>query len=174
MTRPDVRHLLLVGAYRDNEIDLSHPLMRKLRAIRASGARVQEIVLTPLTREDLGQLIADSLHREREHAAPLAQLVHEKTAGNPFFATQFVSALAEEELLTFNHNAAAWSWDLRRIHAKGKTNTDARRRLIDDTSGAYQCLPTGLCAERSCLLARRSALEDCRAEAFQKMRLPSS
>ena len=136
MTQPDVRHLMLIGAYRDNEVDLSHPLMRKLEAIRASGAMVQEIVLTPLTRDDLGQLIADSLHREREYAAPLAQLVHEKTAGNPFFAIQFVSALAEEELLTFDHDAAAWSWDLRRIHAKGYTDN-----VVDLMVGKLNRLP---------------------------------
>jgi PAS domain S-box-containing protein len=136
MTQPDVRHLMLVGAYRDNEVGLSHPLMRKLEAIRASGATVQEIVLTPLTRDDLGQLIADSLHREPEQAAPLAQLVHEKTAGNPFFAIQFVSALAEEELLTFDHDTAAWSWNLRRIHAKGYTDN-----VVDLMVGKLNRLP---------------------------------
>ena len=60
---------------------------------------MQEIALAPLAREDLGQLIADALRCEPERAAPLAQLVHEKTAGNPFFAIQFLHALAEEGLL---------------------------------------------------------------------------
>ena len=83
---------------------------------------MQEIVLAPLACEDLGQLIADSLHCEPERATPLAQLVHEKTAGNPFFAIQFISALAEEGLLTFDHGDARWSWDLNRIHAKGYTD----------------------------------------------------
>ena len=68
---------------------------------------MQEIILAPLAREDLGQLIADALHCEPERAAPLAQLVHDKTAGNPFFAIQFISALAEEGLLTFDHGAGA-------------------------------------------------------------------
>ena len=107
LTRPDVQHLMLIGAYRDNEVNSAHPLMRKLEAIRQAGAIVQEIILAPLAREDLGQLIADSLHCEPERAAPLAQLVHEKTAGNPFFAIQFISALAEEALLTFDHGACA-------------------------------------------------------------------
>ena len=78
--------------------------MRKLEAIRQSGAIVQEIVLAPLAREDLGQFIADSLHCEPERATPLAQLIYDKTAGNPFFAIQFFSALAEEGLLTFDHD----------------------------------------------------------------------
>jgi serine/threonine protein kinase len=94
LTRPDVQHLMLIGAYRDNEVNSAHPLMRKLEAIRQAGAIVQEIILAPLTCEDLGRLIADSLHCEPERVTPLAQLVHEKTAGNPFFAIQFISALA--------------------------------------------------------------------------------
>jgi predicted ATPase len=96
LTQPDVRHLTLIGAYRDNEVNSAHPLMRKLETIRQTGARVQEIILTPLSHDDLGRLIGHSLHCESERAAPLAQLVHQKTAGNPFFAIQFVSSLAEE------------------------------------------------------------------------------
>src|SRR4029077_11773089 len=102
LTRPDVHHLMLIGAYRDNEVDLAHPLWRKLEAIRQTGARVHEIVLAPLTSEDLGQLLVDTLHCEPERVTPLAHLVHDKTAGNPFFAVQFISALAEEALLTFD------------------------------------------------------------------------
>ena len=44
----DVRHILLVGAYRDNEVGPAHPLMRTIEKIRDAGARVQEIVLAPL------------------------------------------------------------------------------------------------------------------------------
>ena len=137
LTRPDVQqHLLLIGAYRDNEVDRTHPLMRKLEAIRQAGAIVQDIVLAPLAREDLGQLIADSLHCEPERATPLAQLIHEKTTGNPFFAIQFISALAEEALLTFDHGEARWSWDLNRIHAKGYTDN-----VVDLMVGKLNRLP---------------------------------
>ena len=76
----------------------------------------------PLGRDDLGQLLADSLHCEPERAAPLAELIHEKTTGNPFFAIQFISTLADEGLLTFDYGEGRWIWDLRRIHAKGFTD----------------------------------------------------
>jgi predicted ATPase/GAF domain-containing protein len=125
LTEPDVQHLLLVGAYRDNEVDASHPLMRTLEMMRRAGGRVREIVLTPLRPDDIGQLIAESLHCESGIAQPLAQLVHEKTDGNPFFAVQFFLALAEEALLVFDHRAGAWTWDLPRIHAKGFTDNVA-------------------------------------------------
>jgi PAS domain S-box-containing protein len=121
-SRPGPRHLVLIGAYRDNEVSSAHPLMRKLEAIRNSAAVVREIILAPLTEGDLRQLISDSLRCEAEVAASLSQLVHEKTGGNPFFAIQFISALAEEGLLIFDHGAMQWSWELDRIHAKGYTD----------------------------------------------------
>ena len=76
------------------------------------------------------------LRCEPERAAPLAQLVHEKTAGNPFFAIQFLTALAEEGLLAFDHDRAAWSWDLERIHAKGYTDN-----VVDLMVGKLHRLP---------------------------------
>ena len=118
----DLRYLLLIGAYRDNEVTASHPLRHKLDAIKSAGGKIAEITLAPLTREHLGQLIADALRCEPARAAPLVQLVHEKTGGNPFFAIQFLSSLAEEGLLTFDHDATRWSWDLERIHAKRYTD----------------------------------------------------
>src|SRR5262249_58363079 len=107
---------LLVGAYRDNEVPHAHSLVRTLDAIKVAGGRVAEITRPPLALEHLGQLIADALRCESERAAPLAQLVYEKTGGNPFFAIQFMSSLADERLLSFDHNAARWSWDPDRIH----------------------------------------------------------
>src|ERR1700745_4497178 len=99
---------MLIGAYRDNEVDSTHPLWRRLEAIRLTGALLHEIVLAPLACEDLGQLIVDSLHCEPERAIPLAHLVHEKTAGNPFFVIQFIYVLAEEDLLAFAHDQGQW------------------------------------------------------------------
>jgi predicted ATPase/signal transduction histidine kinase len=122
ITEPEVRYLLLVGAYRDNEVSPSHPLMRGFEAIRKAGAKVQEIMLMPLGVDDVGRLVADSLHCEQESAWPLAELVHERTGGNPFFVIQFLTALAEERLLVFDSAIAAWTWDLARIRAKGYTD----------------------------------------------------
>ena len=118
MTQADVRHLLLVGAYRDNEVGAHHPLARKLSAIQSSGAKVSEIKLAPLDQEHIGRLIADGLGCEMTSALPLAQLVHGKTAGNPFFVLQFLSSLADEGLLTFDHEVQGWSWNLDCIRAK--------------------------------------------------------
>ncbi len=128
VTHPEVRHLLLIGAYRDNEVASSHPLARMLAVIRDAGARLQEIMLAPLLAEDVERLLTDALHTLPGRAALLAELVFEKTAGNPFFTIQFFTALGEEALLTFDSGPASdsgmpgWSWDLPRIRAKGFTD----------------------------------------------------
>jgi PAS domain S-box-containing protein len=122
LTRTDLQHLLLIGAYRDNEVSATHPLVRKLEVIRQAGAVLLDIVLAPLGRTDLRQLLSDSLRCEPERADPLARMIHEKTTGNPFFAIQFISTLADEALLNFDYREGRWVWDLNRIHAKGYTD----------------------------------------------------
>jgi PAS domain S-box-containing protein len=122
LTGSDLQHLLLIGAYRANELTSAHPLRRKLEAIETAGGNVVQITLAPLASEHLQQLISEALHCEAERAAPLAQLVHEKTGGNPFFANRFIASLAEEGMLTFDRDAARWSWDLGRIRARRYTD----------------------------------------------------
>src|SRR5262249_2547257 len=136
LTQPDLRHLLLIGACRDNEVTSTHPLMRTLDAVRTAGARVEEIRLALLAQEDVEQLIVDSLYCDRERAAPLAHLMLEKTDGNPFFVIQFLSALVEEELLAFDHGDGRWTWDLTRIHAKGYADN-----VVDLMVGKLSRLP---------------------------------
>ncbi|MGA2848112.1 MAG: serine/threonine-protein kinase PknK, partial [Terracidiphilus sp.] len=122
ITNSETQHLLLVGAYRDNEVSPSHPLLRTLEVIRKAGAQVEEIVLAPLGIDDVGRLVSDALHCEVDSSHALAKLVHEKTDGNPFFAIQFLTALAEEGLLSRDPDAGVWIWDLARIRAHGYTD----------------------------------------------------
>jgi predicted ATPase len=119
VAHPDMGYVLLVGAYRDNEVDGSHLLMQCLEAIRQAGGIVQSIHLSSLPLDDVAQLIAEALHCPFAAAQPLAQLILDKTGGNPFFTRQFLSALAEEKLLHFDAGQGTWCWNLPRIHAKG-------------------------------------------------------
>src|SRR6202048_836237 len=179
LTQADVQRLLVIGAYRDNEVNSAHPLMRKLDAIREAGALVQEISLAPLAREDLGRLIADTLSCAPGRAAPLARLVHEKTGGNPFFAIQFISALAEEGLLSFDHDAARWRWELDRLHAKGYTDNvvdlmvGKLTRLPVETQAALQQLAClGNVAEITMLsIVLGKSNEDLRSDLWDAVRL---
>jgi PAS domain S-box-containing protein len=136
VTHPDVRHLLLIGAYRDNEVSPSHPLMLRLDSIRKTETIVRDIVLAPLSLDDVSRLITDSLHQDRTRTKPLAWLVHEKTAGNPFFAIQFLTALSEENLLEFDRRKATWRWDVSCIQARRITDN-----VVDFVVGKLNRLP---------------------------------
>ncbi|MEA2745692.1 MAG: hypothetical protein QOG25_4063 [Acetobacteraceae bacterium] len=179
LTQSDLKHLMLIGAYRDNEVDGAHPLMRKLDAISQAGAQVQEIRVAPLARDDLRQMIADALRCPSERAAPLAELVHGKTGGNPFFALQFISELAEEGLLRFDHDAAGWCWDHNRIHAKGYTDNvvvlmvGKLTRLPGETQSALQQLAClGNLAEIAMLsIVLGRSKEDLRSDLWDAVRL---
>jgi PAS domain S-box-containing protein len=179
LTRQDVPYLMLIGAYRDNEVGAAHPLTRKLDAIRQAGATVHEISLAPLARADMELLSADFLRTQASRVAPLAALIHEKTAGNPFFAIQFVHTLAEEGLIAFDHARGEWCWDLQRIHAKGFTDNVVElmvrklTRLRSETQAALQelaCL--GSSAEVTTFSrARETSEEAAHADLWEAVRL---
>jgi PAS domain S-box-containing protein len=135
LIHPDVRHVLLIGAYRENEVTAAHPLMRKVEALRPTG-KVHDIKLHPLAGKDVDQLVADSLRCDAEQAVSLASLVHARTEGNPFFVIQFLHVLADEGLLAFDYRQGLWIFDLGRIHAKGYTDN-----VIDLMAGKLTRLP---------------------------------
>ena len=133
----DLRYLLLIGAYRDNEVNPLHPWMRTLEASRKAGkVPVRDIVLKPLAPDDMERIVADTLHCERQHAQGLAALVWEKTGGNPFFSIQFIAMLAEQRLLAFDATAGVWTWDVASIRAKGFTDN-----VVDLMVGKLNRLP---------------------------------
>jgi PAS domain S-box-containing protein len=126
LTHDGVSHLLLIGAFRDNEVDASHPLMRKLGSIKAVGmSSVEEIAIGALDARHVSHLIADALHCETDRVADLAHLILQKTDGNPFFVNQFLSTLTDEGLIAFDPANSRWSWDPKHIHAKGYTDNVA-------------------------------------------------
>ncbi|MEG5162966.1 AAA family ATPase [Microcoleus sp. AT3-A2] len=98
----DTGHLLVLGAYRDNEVSPAHPFMLTVDEIVKSGATVNTITLQPLSLGDLNQLVAETLICDLSFAGPLTELVYQKTKGNPFFSTQFLKALHEDGQIIFN------------------------------------------------------------------------
>ncbi|MEG4440642.1 AAA family ATPase [Microcoleus sp. AT9_B5] len=150
LTDSDSQYLLLIGAYRNNEVSPTHPLMQTLDKIHSSGSIVNNIILQPLALSTVSQLVADTLgdncsspvpclasfsHKqaeigqenlfaendktETEKCNFLAELVLNKTQGNPFFITQLLTSLYAEKLLTFDFSIGSWQWDIGKIQAIG-------------------------------------------------------
>ncbi len=115
MKDEDTQYLFLIGAYRDNEVSPTHPLMITLESMRNDGVIINEINLEPLKIEQISQLIADTLHSNTNLVRSLMKLVIQKTGGNPFFVNQFLKTLYQENLLTFNWERRCWQWDIAQI-----------------------------------------------------------
>ncbi|MBW4682783.1 MAG: AAA family ATPase [Microcoleus vaginatus WJT46-NPBG5] len=135
MTDRDSQSLLLIGAYRDNEVSPTHALMQTINEIHSSGAIVNNIILRPLDISNVSQLVADTLHTDTHSSSfassealagqsslPLAELIFNKTQGNPFFLTQLLQTLHLEKLLNFDYNTGIWKWDIAKIQAVGITD----------------------------------------------------
>ncbi|WAS90733.1 AAA family ATPase [Nannocystis punicea] len=121
LTSPSPRRLLVVGAYRDNEVGPAHPLTAAVEELRAKGLAVHELALGPLAPHHLGELLADVLGGTVEHAMPLARVVSRKTDGNPFFVGLFLRGLYQDGLLRASPGEGAFTWDLAAIEAREVT-----------------------------------------------------
>ncbi|XYH93311.1 AAA family ATPase [Sorangium sp. So ce1128] len=121
-TYTEAAHLLLLGAYRDNEVGPAHPLALTLAEVKKRGAAVADIVLAPLSAAHVETLVAEAVHARKDQVEPLARLVYEKTGGNPFFVLQFLIALHREGLIFLDAEAGAWRWDIAAIREKGFTD----------------------------------------------------
>ncbi|MCW8929253.1 MAG: trifunctional serine/threonine-protein kinase/ATP-binding protein/sensor histidine kinase [Gammaproteobacteria bacterium] len=107
--------VLFIGAYRDNETLPGHPLLQTLDSLKKQGLPLIPIALAPLSESDLNHLVADACQCRNEQAAPLSQIVFDKTEGNPFFTHQFIQQAADENLLHYNFEKEYWDYDLDQI-----------------------------------------------------------
>ncbi|AUX39127.1 protein kinase [Sorangium cellulosum] len=126
MEDPDIRHFLLIGAYRDNEVDDAHPLMMMLSSLGKAKTRVRTVALKPLAHEHVNQLVSDSLGTGQEECHLLSELIHTKTDGNPFFAVQYLTNVYREGHLSFNSEHGAWQWN-----ASGIAKMTATENVVD-------------------------------------------
>lgn len=137
LTDPGVGYLLILLAYRDDDLDRSHPLLRSIETVRAQGVPVTAARLGPLGLLPAQQLIADALRRHPSEVAALAQYVLAKTRGNPFFLGQFLMTLYHKGLLRLDPAAGVWQWELERIAALQVTDN-----VVDFMVGKLRQLST--------------------------------
>ena len=134
-TTRDMAHLLLIGAYRSNAVDVSHPLTVTLDQIRRTR-EVMEIPVEALAPEAVDRLTADALRTGVERARPLARLLYDKAQGNPFFIKELLRSLHEGGAIRFASDAGRWEWDAAAVEAAGATEN-----VIDFMVAALRRLP---------------------------------
>ncbi|HEX5802850.1 MAG TPA: response regulator, partial [Azospira sp.] len=165
----ELKHVLLIGAYRDNEVTPTHPLPAMVARLHEQQAPLAEMTLAPLTEADVAALIADSFHTDARRTLPLAALVFRKTLGNPFFVAQFLQSLYREQLVSFRlgegGQRSGWTWDVARIEAVDITDNvvdllvDRLRELPEATQSALRqaaCIGNTFSLETLCIIHQSS------------------
>ncbi|QRN03205.1 EAL domain-containing protein [Legionella sp. MW5194] len=118
----DTNHLLIIGAYRDNEVDERHPLQLTVNNLHKHKVSLTTLKLQPLLFQDIQELLQDTLSASSDKVQTLAQCIYDKTQGNPFFINQFLKIIYQEKLLTFSYDKGLWEWDLTRIQRTSATD----------------------------------------------------
>ena len=153
LTDSGVGCLLCIGAYRTNEVSVSHPVMNAVSQIKEAGTTIELISVENLSLENLTQLLYDAFNGSRETILALAELVYEKTRGNAFFVRQFLKLIYEEKLLQFDFRTSNWHWNIDKIREKNITDN-----VVDLMAAKIQRLPgdtqelmkIGSCIGNSC------------------------
>jgi Nif-specific regulatory protein len=175
LTSANVQSLFLMGAYRDNEVEASHPLARTLAALESVGVELRRVAPGLLQLPDLTAFVGDMLHCETADAAPLARLIWEKTAGNPFFVIQFLKTLKQDGFLKFDYEQGRWTYRIDEIVSAAMTDnvvdlmTQKIRRL---SSNAQRALTLASCIgnsfdQQTLAIVSEQPLEDA-AEALKE------
>lgn len=165
LTDDQIQHLLVLGAYRNNEVNRFHPLTLAIESLHQVGVFPQILTLTPLGPTHVGQLLADTLHQSVVAVHDLMSLVMQKTTGNPFFINQFLKTLHSQNLLTFDQEQRCWRWDVEQINAVGFTDNvvvlllDGLRQLPQSTQRLLKlaaCIGTEFAVETLEIIAQQS------------------
>lgn len=135
----DITHLLIIGAYRDNEVTLMHPLMKSLEKMSQSH-RIHQLSLEPLDQESVTRIVSRTLNSDRAYAASLSGLIFTKTQGNPFFLRQFLYSLFDDNLLKFNLSGHTWEYSLDQVEQLEITDN-----VVDLMISKIRKLPQEVC-----------------------------
>jgi predicted ATPase/signal transduction histidine kinase len=164
----EIKHLFLIGAYRDNEVDISHPLMLMIEALKKKDIAINLVTLNSLSLDYVKQLIAETIYADLNTVEPLAELVIRMTGGNPFFINELLKTLYAEDLLKFNAKNQQWSWDLIQIQGLGLMDNVVELvmrkvqqlpTLIQKTLALAACIGTEFSLDCLVFLQRRSPIE---------------
>lgn len=172
LSSPDLRHLLAVIAYREEEVSGEHPLPQTLEALRRRAIPIVEVTVAPLSRADVGLWVAETVLQPVSQAAPLADVVYARAGGNPFFTIQLLDVLHQRGVLASFSRGGGWQWSVPELEQRAPTE-DAAELMASRLHGlppATQAMLSltaslGTAADTAILatLARCSEDEVCRA-----------
>ena len=168
LTDAETKNILFVGAYRDNEVDPTHPLETTINALQDSNVDVAVLPLGALKEADVLQLLRDTFSATATEARDLAQILHAKSGGNALYLSQFLPYLCDEGLIAFDYGSGKWVWDLVRIQQEGVTQDvlellNLRLKALPENTrtilATAACIGSSFEAAKVAVAAQRSLFE---------------
>ena len=130
-------NFMLIGAYRDNEVDDQHPLSNQLEQIRKRGCvNLITLHLGSMSIEDIGQLISNILNMDISDLRELTQIIYHKTEGNILYTFEALEMLERTKILKYNYATYKWEWDIERL----KTEMNMSDNVVEIVTAKLQSL----------------------------------
>jgi predicted ATPase/signal transduction histidine kinase len=117
LSSPAINGLLIISCYRDNEVDNDHPLIQSINKMINRQIDVERLSLGGLKRHDAAHMLSDAFHCSEASVREIAEVVFNKTLGNPFYIKEFLKQCHRKELIYFDKACVAWKWDIVSIKA---------------------------------------------------------
>lgn len=153
ITDSETYNLLAIGAYRDRQVKTAdRPLAIALKKIQQQNINIEEIHLSPLSLASITHLIADSFHCDKKSAKHLADIVQQKTHGNPYFIKQFLTDCYHQQLIYFERDSLSWQWDLPAIAQREMTENVVNflaNKLVSFPQTTQKILQVAACIGRT-------------------------
>ena len=143
VTSHELSHLLIIGAYRSNEVAAGHPLRLLLDDLEPKK-NICQIALAPLDQDSVSQLVSNALHRDPAEIRQLSDLLYHKAQGNPFFTNELLRLLHKEGAITMDLVSGKWNWNLAATHLSDVSNdvvefmVDSLRELQPETQNVLK------------------------------------
>jgi len=157
------KHLLIIAAYRDNEVDPGHPLWKLIEAVEKSGVSTSRISLGPLNEVSVQNWLATALSADPQRVAPLAATLWSKTYGNPFFLGQLLLELYRQKWVRRNLENGNWEWNQDTVARAAVTDNVVelmRRKVVDLPAETQTLLGQAACAGHSFSISDIAVLTD--------------
>lgn len=176
VTRTVRSNFMVICAYRDTKLSSRHPLPAVIENVKREWPLVEHISLGGLPLGQANELLADTLDAAIDEVAPLAELIHAKTAGNPFFMRQVLETLVNEEELVFDPRSVAWQWDATRVKALDISDNVIQlmlRKIARLPADVRRVLQAAACIGNTFELDLLRVVADCDEEGPKKLLLPA-
>jgi predicted ATPase/signal transduction histidine kinase/BarA-like signal transduction histidine kinase len=159
----DTKNMLIIGAYRDTEISISHPFSEVIAKSAEAQTNIQQIHLAPLSLDQVSELLADTLGSYTALTRPLADHLLMCTLGNPLFLYESIQKLHQDGLFIFNYEQCRWNWSLEEIINQSCTHSSLElitEKILRLSKTAQQTIIYAACIGQQFDLSVLAALLD--------------